>query len=163
MLPRWLLDLGIPEFNGWTIPVAGVLAAGLAFVTGSLFFGRRNGSAKPALAPPTAAPSPPSAPTDRRTSHRREGTDVEVLISDAEVKTTPVQGWVIDRSLGGVCLRAPTSFPVGAILSLRPCSAPSVAPWVQVEVKSCRQMVDAWEVGCQFLRTPPYSVLLLFG
>jgi hypothetical protein len=162
MLPQWLLDLSIPEIKGWTIPVAGALAAGLAFVTGSLFFGRRKSPPQPAGETGTVKP-PHQGTTDRRSSYRREGTDVEVLISDAEVKITPVQGRVVDRSLGGVCLRGPASFAVGAILSLRPCNAPSVAPWVQVEVKSCRQQENVWEVGCQFLRTPPYSVLLLFG
>jgi hypothetical protein len=162
MLPQWLLDLGIPEFKGWTIPVAGTLAAGLAFVTGSLFFGRRKSPAQPAGEATTVKP-PQQGPTDRRSSYRREGTDVEVLISDAEVKIAPIQGWVTDRSLGGVGLRAPASLAVGTILSLRPCNAPSVAPWVQVEVKSCRQQGNFWEAGCQFLRTPPYSVLLLFG
>jgi hypothetical protein len=163
MFPQWLLDLGIPEFKGWTIPIAGVFAAGLAFAGGALFFGRRK---VPAPAPgkaPRAATTPPSGPSERRTSYRREGTNVEVFISDAEVTTTPVPGWVVDRSLGGVCLRASSAFEVGTILSLRPTNAPSVAPWVQVEVKSCRQQEDTWDVGCQFLRTPPYSVLLLFG
>jgi hypothetical protein len=163
MLPQWLLDLGIPDFKGWTIPVAGLLAAGLAFFTGTLVFGRRKSSAQPAVEGPKVDPLLQGATTERRNSYRREGTNVEVLISDAEVKTFPVQGWVVDRSLGGVCLRTNAAFAVDSILSLRPCNAPSVAPWVQVEVKSCRQQEDTWDVGCQFLRTPPYSVLLLFG
>jgi hypothetical protein len=173
MFPQWLLDLGTPQFQGWTIPIAGIVVAGLAFATGTLVLGRRK-------SPPRLAPSPPAglaasqeAPNvdpflqgganERRNSYRREGTSVEVLICDAEVKTTPVPGLVVDRSLGGVGIRAPSSFAVGTILSLRPCNAPSVAPWVQVEVKSCRQYEETWDLGCQFLRTPPYSVLLLFG
>ena len=162
MLPQWLHELEIPQFTGWTIPVAGALAAGLAYAAGSLFFGRRK-----SLPPPAGETAPavrlPQGPTDRRSSYRRQGTDVEVHITDAEVKTHPVHGWVVDRSVCGLCLRAPASFAVGTILSLRPCKAPGVVPWVQVEVKNCRQQENSWEVGCQFLRTPPYNVLLLFG
>jgi hypothetical protein len=163
MLPQWLLDLEIPAFKGWTIPIAGVLVSGLAYVAGTLFFGRRRAPAQPAGASTPVDPSLRGPSGERRTSSRREGSTVEVFISDAEIKTTPAQGWVVDRSLGGVCLRARTAFAVGTILSLRPCNAPSVAPWVQVEVKSCRQQENIWEVGCQFVQTPPYGVLLLFG
>src|SRR5262249_9073435 len=110
MLPQWLLDLGIPEFKGWTIPLAGALAAGLAAVTGSLFLGRRKILAPSVGRDAVDEPFQQKATGERRTSHRREGTDVEVLISDAEVKTTPAPGRVVDRSLGGVCLRASASF-----------------------------------------------------
>jgi hypothetical protein len=35
---------------------------------------------------------------------------------------------------------------------------------VQVEVRNCRKInSDEYELGCRFLRTPPWSVLLLFG
>jgi hypothetical protein len=163
MLPQWLLDLGIPAFKGWTIPVAGVFGAGLVFVLGRLFAGRRKAPARPAGAAAAADPSLQGPSGERRTSSRRDGSTVEVFISDAEIKTTPAQGWVVDRSLGGVCLRARAAFAVGTVLSLRPCNAPSVAPWVQVEVKSCRQEKNTWDVGCKFVHTPPYSVLLLFG
>jgi hypothetical protein len=34
---------------------------------------------------------------------------------------------------------------------------------VQLEVKNCRLVGSEYELGCQFVRTPPWSVLLLFG
>ena len=35
--------------------------------------------------------------------------------------------------------------------------------WSQMEVRTCRQEGTAWELGCQFVRTPSWNVLLLFG
>ena len=44
-----------------------------------------------------------------------------------------------------------------------PAHAPPMTPWTEVEVRSCRQKKDGYEVGCQFVKTPPWSILLLFG
>jgi hypothetical protein len=74
-----------------------------------------------------------------------------------------LQGWVVDRSVGGLGLRTEVPLPVGAVFNVRPRSATAIVPWTEVEVKSCRQHAAAWEVGLQFVRTPPWSVLLLFG
>jgi hypothetical protein len=74
-----------------------------------------------------------------------------------------VQARVIDRSLGGLCLETTTSHRIGAVFNVRPSTASAVVPWTQVEVRSCRQEGDLWQIGCEFVRTPPYSVLMLFG
>ena len=52
---------------------------------------------------------------------------------------------------------------MGGILSVRPRTAGTTVPWVQVEVRSLRQDAGFWEVGCEFVQTPPWNVLLLFG
>jgi hypothetical protein len=46
---------------------------------------------------------------------------------------------------------------------VRTTNAPSSVPWVQIEVKSCRMIGKEHELGCRFVRTPPWSVMLLFG
>ena len=49
------------------------------------------------------------------------------------------------------------------IVSVRTTDADPSTPWILVEVKRCSGRDGRWELGCQFVRTPPYSQLLLFG
>jgi hypothetical protein len=84
-------------------------------------------------------------------------------VSDADVKTPPFGAWVADCSLGGLCLTVHEEAQIGDIFSVRPASAPAEVPWVQVKVKSKRPIEKSWELGCQFVRTPSYSVVLMFS
>ncbi len=94
---------------------------------------------------------------------RRGGNPVAVLIAEKDHDGPVTHGWVIDRSMGGLCLTVDDAVPVGAVLTVRAVKAPSAAPGVDVEVKSCRRTKEEWELGCQFVKTPPWAVLLLFG
>ena len=38
-----------------------------------------------------------------------------------------------------------------------------MTPWVDVEVRMCRALKDGYELGCQFVKTPNWSILLMFG
>ena len=108
--------------------------------------------------------SVPSRPPERRTLHRRRGNPVKVLLTDADAQGNPQEAWVVDRSLHGLCLRVEgEQILPGTVLSVRSASAPKAVPWTRVEVKHCRPDGNAWELGCQFLKTPSWSVLLLFG
>ncbi len=127
---------------------------------------------RPALAaPPTPTsrteqeydPFVQGSATEQRKAHRRAGNPVEVLIA-AEQSTTPDwRGWVVDRSVGGLCLCVPEEFAQGTFLRAIPANAPQLTPWTELEVRSCRSTNDGYEIGCQFVRQPPWSVLLLFG
>jgi hypothetical protein len=101
--------------------------------------------------------------SDQRRSFRRGGSTIKVFYAFPDRKNHPDEAWVIDRSMGGLCLGAPTEVPVGTVLSLLPVNAPPMTPWVDVEVRSCRPMDDQVELGCQFVKVPPWSILLLFG
>jgi hypothetical protein len=94
---------------------------------------------------------------------RRRGGRVKVQLADANGKAEQGSGWVIDRSAGGLCLTIDRPFNAGELLSVRPAHAPGGTPWVQVEVKSCRQRLGVWEVGCRFVQPPSLNVLLHFG
>ena len=48
-------------------------------------------------------------------------------------------------------------------MQVRAANAPETTPWVSVIVRSCRNAGQHFEVGCEFDRTPPWNVLLLFG
>jgi hypothetical protein len=58
---------------------------------------------------------------------------------------------------------APEAIKPGTVLSVRPTSAEDIVPWVDLEVCVCRPADECFELGCRFVKTPPYSILLLFG
>jgi hypothetical protein len=100
---------------------------------------------------------------ERRRALRREGNPVELLIADDRPGTTPINGQVMDRSRGGLLIAAHHEYPVGAVLSVRTTNAPNDLPWIQVEVKHCRQQGDGWQLGCKFTHELPWGILLFFG
>jgi hypothetical protein len=144
----------------------GMVATGLTLVAGRWLFARRAPRPTPrSQAGEASRPDPfeHGSSTEQRRALRRSGNPVEVLVSDAEVTAEPVPGWVLDRSVGGVCLALSDEVAAGTVLSLRPRQAPPGTPWVRAEVRTCKKAQDQFEVGCQFVRTPPWSILLLFG
>jgi hypothetical protein len=158
--------------GAWGVPAIGLVATGLAFAVGVAVLNRRPGRARRSRAQggPNAAQSQTDldpflqgSSSERRIAARRVGNMVCVLVTDGDAQTAPVEGWVADRSVGGLCLRLDAPIGVGSTLNVRPRDASSVVPWTPVEVRSCRQEADGWDIGCQFVRTPPWSVLLLFG
>jgi hypothetical protein len=156
--------------GAWAAPAIGLVATGLAFAVGVAVLSRRPGRAPRRRAgtdgaDPSAEPDPfvQGSSSERRVAARRVGNLVPISVTDGEGQTPPVEGWVADRSVGGLCLRLDAPVGVGSVLKVRPRKSSAVVPWTQVEVKSCRQEGDGWEIGCQFVRTPPWSVLLLFG
>jgi hypothetical protein len=100
---------------------------------------------------------------EKRKSDRRSGKHVDVLISDAIHNAESECAWVIDRSMGGLALTVEQPRDVGDILTVRPAEASEHIPWVQVEVRYCERLCTGWRLGCKFIRSPPYSVLMLYG
>jgi hypothetical protein len=152
------------------IPVIGLASAGLALFMGKAILTRRRrlprparGSARAAQEPKAPDPFTHGSPSEKRKAFRRGGNPTEVLVSDADQETEPVPALVINRSTGGIGLVLAEAVAKGTILSVRTVNAPAGTPWYQVEVKSCRQAEGDWELGCQWVRVPPWSVLLQFG
>jgi hypothetical protein len=112
-------------------------------------------------------PSPSTPPNEPNPAERREAPrtrrQVKVQVADAEGKNPPVGAWVADCSLGGLCLTVHEEAQIGDIFRVRPASAGAEVPWVQVQVKSKRPVEKTWELRCQFVRTPSYSVVLMFS
>jgi hypothetical protein len=148
----WTLD------RGWTIPLMGLVVAGLAYALGRRFL--------------VARPRRPEVPvdssflqgilTDRRAAPRRKGNTVLVELADG-TDSPPVAGWVQDRSIGGLCILAERAMTEGASIQVRPHECPETTPWTTILVKSCRPDGGLYELGCQFEHTPPWAVLLMFG
>jgi PilZ domain len=148
----------------WIIPAIGLAVGGLAFLTGRrLLLARRGAPAPPDPANAVGVRMPTvKAREDRRTAPRRKGNRVAVYLTDGSNRP-PLCAWVVDRSLGGLCLVVEKPLAEGTVLNVRPRQAPQTAPWTPIEVRSCRADDGEWEVGCRFCKAPQWNDLLLFG
>jgi len=158
------VQFGSWEF--WMPALAGMLvgAVSLLAVRGVV---RRRRAAPPAPAAkaslPAADPFVHGSATEQRRSLRRSGNPVPVFLKSPTDKDPSWRGWVFDRSMGGIGLVVDSEFPIGTLLRVLPVHAPESTPWVEIEVRSCRQSPDGYELGCAFVKTPPWGTLLLFG
>jgi hypothetical protein len=147
------------------VGLMGLGVAALAIVGGRRLFSRAGPPAE--VVPVTALPEPDpylhGSPTEQRRAARRKGGVIHVLLSDQHAKAAPSSGYVVNRSLGGLCLAVKETAAPGTILTVRTVNAPEVTPWIELRVCSCRQTREGWELGCQFVRVPPTGLLLLFG
>ncbi len=164
MMSRLPFEFDLLQWIKWTVPVIGVCTAGLALIMGRAYLRWRL---RPPPPPRESAPSPDpfthGSATNRRAALRRKGGQIKVLVSDAEARQDPCEGWVLDRSMGGLRISISQEIAVDSILRIRPHEAPIETPWIQVQVTNCSKKEEYWEIGCKFERTPPYSVLLMFG
>jgi hypothetical protein len=147
----------------WPLLVIGLGTASLAFVVGWTTMRRRRAAEAPAelLAPGDSLSSGPA--NDRRAAARRGGHPVTVQLSDPDEKSLGQAGWVVDRSVGGLCLMVPQPMTIGSQWKVRPVDAPRTTPPVLVEIRTCVAAGAEWKLNCRFERTPSYGVLLMFG
>ena len=147
------------------LPIAAGVGTGLA-VVGLIHFFRRG---RKQAAPVEQKPAKPADPfvhgsaNEKRKSFRRKGNPIHVQVIDQATESQPVTGMVINRSVGGLCLQLDRPLSINAELTVRPTNAPHIAPWVEVVVRNCREGEIGYEVGCQFVKTPPWPVLMMFG
>ena len=105
----------------------------------------------------------PRAYSDRRGTIRREGRPVRVQVASPALKGGVETAYVLDRSTGGLRLALTAALAPGITLQVRADNAPDNIPWVTVLVRNCRHAGQHYEIGCEFDKTPPWNVLLLFG
>jgi hypothetical protein len=120
-------------------------------------------NARPEYAAPAPDPFLFGSTSEKRSAARRKGVAVAILISDEKALTEPWTGFVVDRSMQGICLDVKRPAVPGTVLTLRPANAPGGIPWIEVKVRNCRERKDGWMIGCQFVRVPPTGLLLMFG
>ena len=163
--------------NTWVaghLPV--VVGGGVAIVVLAVFLltnRRRNldpnrlgGNAVPGAAPGEKALNwapPEQSYADRRGAVRREGQPVRVMLASPTFRNGVNDGFVTDRSTGGLRIAMAAAIAPGSTLQVRAINAPDTIGFVTVIVRSCRKNGDFYEVGCEFEKTPPWNVLLLFG
>jgi hypothetical protein len=157
----------------WTLPGTSVIlpvvvgvVCGLGLVGLIHFFTRAR---RVVVAPvqteeqPTSDPFISGSNSEQRQSFRRLGNPIEVLVVDQAHQGSPIKGYVVNRSVGGLCLQMEAPIDLLAELTVRPTNAPHIAPWVDVVVKNCRRTSRGFEIGCQFVKVPPWPVLMMFG
>jgi hypothetical protein len=150
----------------WSVAMMGVVVACAAFVCGRRFLVARSSVASQ---PMCRSPAVPVADvflhgslSERRVAARRRGNCVEVLVTEHPDEPA-VHGWVLDRSLGGVCILVEHPLEKRLPMLIRPRNCPTSTPWTSVDILSCRADQEGWKVHCRFDRVPEYNVLLLFG
>ena len=159
-LQAFLKDL--PDIALWTVPVAGGLVCGVAFLVGRRML---VPAPAPALAEETLMPGSvvyEGVSRDRRAAPRRKGNAIEVQLNVGD-DLPMILGWVLDRSVGGLCIMAEGPIPEGTVIRLRPRSVAESFPWTETTIRSCRKDGTSYELGCQFHRTPNWNLLLQFG
>jgi hypothetical protein len=135
------------------------LSVAIAILTLGLLAARQR--ADRFLPVPDHPAAPESGLRTRRFKIRRHGTLVQILV---RVDGEEASGWVVDRSSGGLGLQLPCAVTTNAVVPVRAVAAPEETPWVEMRVRQCRQLRRThWAVGCEFVETPPWSILLLFG
>lgn len=100
---------------------------------------------------------------ERRATPRRRGNLVPVVLADADLSGEPIDGWVLDRSPGGLGILVDEEVPVGTVLNVRPAKCPVKVRGIRIEVRSCRPQHNNWNLGCQFLQKVSWNELRLFG
>jgi hypothetical protein len=99
---------------------------------------------------------------DKRTNFRRRDNVVEIFLATGP-GVEPRRAWVVDRSSSGLGIVVKIDVAPGSVIGVRPVEAPASAPWVDVEVRSCAPNGKHFRLGCKFLQTPEWGVLLMFG
>jgi hypothetical protein len=103
------------------------------------------------------------AAEERRADPRRKGNPVSVQVSNEKATSEPFQGWVVDRSTGGVRLLVDQEVKPNTVLSVRPTKSHPGFTWVQVKVKSCKPERSSFNLGCQFMRKLTWAEMQAFG
>jgi len=117
----------------------------------------------PAVEQAAAWAPPEQSYADRRGAVRREGSPVRVLLSSSSLRNGVNDGYVVDRSTGGLRIVMQAAVPPGSTLQVKAVNAPDTVGFVTLIVRSCRPHPDHFEIGTEFEKTPPWNVLLLFG
>jgi hypothetical protein len=99
---------------------------------------------------------------ERRTAMRRTGNPTQLRITRMDTGDM-LEGWVVDRSSGGVRVLLDQAIPVKATLSVRPVKAHTNFPWVKAEVRSCKPERGGYSLGCMFMQKLTWAELQAFG
>jgi hypothetical protein len=162
------LELGLAQWSGTAALLIGLLSATLIYLRGRSVLERWRAPEKPKenAEEENSAEFDPflsGSRDEKRVALRRRGCHIPVLISDSTGTAAAHEAWVVNRSPGGLGLLLQQPVNAGAVLSVRAANATAMIPWVQVQVRSCRQDESGYAVGCQFVKQPPSTVLWQFG
>jgi hypothetical protein len=115
-----------------------------------------------AVVPPSVAMSASGSPEKRRTPRRGSNLAV-VQITRPGSWSKSVEGWVVNKSLGGMCLCSPRKFDTDTILEITPKRQSGSNSTLELRVVQVRSEGARYMLHCQFTKHPPAQVLRLFG
>jgi hypothetical protein len=168
---RSVWEEGYVDWAIGIVTIVGIVVTIVAFIVGWILINRRRARLRE-LAAQASEWKEVASPQDtfrygmgmaRRKSVRLSGNQIPVHISPDGTLQSAWEGWILDRSHGGLRLRVPEPIPVGVVLRVRCINAPENLPWAEVQVKHTREKDQTWEIGCEFLGEPPGDVLQSFG
>lgn len=150
------------------------LGVGLVVMMTFLFFGRRSRrNPEPVVLPQVPVsgspdwdgPFPTARHDERRRSIRRGGLPTPIFIVDSKGgrRARASEAYVLDRSTGGLRIAMEKPSAVGSTMLAKPGNAPEGFDWVKIMIRSCREVGDYYELGCQFESDLELSRLLMFG
>jgi hypothetical protein len=101
---------------------------------------------------------------EKRRTARRKGQPVTVLLTDEDFQISQWEGYVMDRSAGGVRVSSEKPAHVGQFLQIQVARRNKDMPWIKVEIVRSQPHLDGrWELGCKFVHPPTWNLLLMFG
>jgi hypothetical protein len=101
--------------------------------------------------------------SENRSAPRRSGSQIKVTISNPTTKKVLMEGWVMDRSQGGLNLLVPAHMVPATIVNVRRTAATRNTAPVQIEVRRCVQKGVRYQLGCKFVGNPSEKTLAQFG
>lgn len=161
MLGSISFDLDLTRWELWSIPVAGFICTGLVLIGGRWLLARRQ--PEPEAQPDPLNPYVSLASPKRRQTPRGRGAPSRILILDKTKTAEPFSGWVINRSIGGLCVSLVQPIEEGAKLNVRPAKEIMDDVWYEVVVKYCRATDSGWEMGCEFQGRGGSQTMLKFS
>jgi hypothetical protein len=160
MLAEIPFDLSQARWELWSVPVAGFICTGLVLMGGRWLMARRH---VPESQPNEHNPYSTVISPKRRQTPRGRGAPSRILIFDKNGPKEPFSGYVINRSIGGLCVSLVQPLEEGSILSVRPAKDPRDDVWYEVLVKYCRATDTGWEMGCEFQGRAGSNTMLKFS
>jgi hypothetical protein len=164
MLAEFTFDLDGFNWQTWLVPLAGAGPAVLILLLGRVALRKRR--PKVPLTNFTAPERDPfdyGSHSERRKSVRRVGKPIKVHLNYVNGEGKPFEGWITDRSIGGFGIMTYHPVEENSRLSVLVVDAPPMTPCVHVEVLRATADGSRWQLGCQYVNSPSWGVILLFG
>ncbi len=161
MIAAGSLDFNLMRWELWSVPVAGVICTGLVLMGGRWLLTRRQ--QQTAASEDPMNPYQAMATPKRRQTPRGRGAPTRILILDKNRPDEPFSGYVLNRSIGGLCVSLIQPLEEGAIIRIRPAKELLDDTWYDVVVKYCRATDTGWEMGCEFQSRASSNTMLKFS
>lgn len=162
MHPLLAMDLNMTRWELWFVPLVGLTCTGLIMMGGRLLFGRRSATA-PASAPTKSPRVESQGSPKRRQTPRGRGRSGRVLVADPHGSEEPYAAYVVNLSMGGLCIAVPEPLAEGSMLSLKPAKNLMDDTWYPARVKFCRPGDSGYEIGCEFVGRTSGNIMLVFS